>query len=42
MKTQKIKTVSELNQTYIVSRAKSKTVTEKFIDWFRSFLESSE
>lgn len=42
MKTQNSKTVSYSEHTYLVSRKKSKSFTEKFTEWFRDFLDNSE
>ena len=40
--TQKVKTIPNLKSTFLVSRRESKTLTEKFTEWFRKFLENSE
>jgi len=42
MKTQKVKSISNLESTFLVTRGESKTLTEKFTEWFRNFLENSE
>lgn len=42
MKTQETTTISRLTQTSLGKSTKPISYTERFIDWFRNFLESSE
>lgn len=42
MKTQNAKSIHYAENTFSVSKKQSKTFMEKFTEWFRDFLESSE
>jgi hypothetical protein len=42
MKTQKVETALNLENTNLDKRRKSRKLTKKFTEWFRNFLENSE
>jgi hypothetical protein len=42
MKTQKAESILNLENRFLTNKKNPKKLTEKFTDWFRNFLESSE
>ena len=42
MKTQNVDAIFDTKNTFSVSKKKSKPALEKFMEWFRNFLENSK